>query len=151
VSGDPQGGHHVDAPGGTQIAQRAEIGAFRWCLVICHLFSLLIGFLMAAFSRAATRSGTGPRLDLERVREKHGACGMTLMIAKGKATCLVKIFPSCGKWHMIVMVTPLRQVDARTHPSKRLKVVDNGSVSTGYAGWPSCKILPGRAFSRTLC
>jgi hypothetical protein len=46
------------------------------------------------------------------------------MIAKGKATCLVKIFPSCGKRHMIVMFTPLCQVDARTHPSKRLKVVD---------------------------
>ena len=114
----------MDAPGGTQIAQRAEIGAFRWCLAICHLFSLLIGFLMAAFSRAATRSGTGPRLDLERVREKHGACGMAHMIAKGKATCLVKISPSFGKWHMMVMFTPLRQVEARTHPSKRLKVVD---------------------------
>jgi hypothetical protein len=25
---------------------------------------------------------------------------------------------------MVVMFTPLRQVDARTHPSKRLKVVD---------------------------
>lgn len=48
VVGDPQGCHHMDAPGRAEIAQRAEIGVFRWCLVMCHLFFLLIGFLMAA-------------------------------------------------------------------------------------------------------
>src|SRR6266566_9849443 len=47
VVGDPQGRHHMDAPGCAEIAQRTELGACSWCLVTCHVFFLLIGFLMA--------------------------------------------------------------------------------------------------------
>lgn len=39
VVGDPQGRHHMDAPGCAKIAQRAEIGAFPRSLVTCHFFS----------------------------------------------------------------------------------------------------------------
>jgi hypothetical protein len=65
VVGNPQGCHHVDAPGRAEIAQRAEIGAGPWCLVTCHLLFLLIGFLMApARAPRLDLDLLGPRLDL---------------------------------------------------------------------------------------
>jgi hypothetical protein len=37
----------MDAPGRAEIAQRSEIDASPLCLVTCHLFFLLIGYLIA--------------------------------------------------------------------------------------------------------
>ena len=48
---------------------------------------------------------------------------------------------------MIAMVTPLRQVDARTHPSKRLKVVDEMRLIEIPAGERQVCPLDGWPFS----
>src|SRR5258708_19831624 len=48
----------MDAPGGAEIGQGGEVGALRWDFVIGHLFSLLIGFLMAS-RHDAIENGTG--------------------------------------------------------------------------------------------
>jgi hypothetical protein len=83
VVGDPQGCHDADAPGSAEIAQRAQVGAFRCCLVTCHLLFLLIGFFLVPVR--------APRPDLDLCwkiilistakREKHWARSMAPMLA----------------------------------------------------------------------
>ena len=80
-----------------EIAQRTELGACSWCLVTCHVFFLLIGFLMAHERAPQPELDLlGARLDLhsearEASGEWHGSDG-----SRGQSDLSCKKIPQSG-------------------------------------------------------